>query len=583
MLNGKAQVITGSVTVTIRFRSIPVLVATCMLACPLARAQSDESVQGSNVKENAAAIYEQAKSKVKQVAQAQSDLASQNRRVKQGAASLYKRAETRVRQQRFDDAREIIDNALSRYPDSGVFVSGVLTEPYYPHYVLGLIHLEQGRFDDAINAFLEEERRGQIQYEPETYEVLTLRLARARQTDNQPPVLRSAQAEIVETVFEAGYEVADVRFHGVVVDPGGLASLTIDGREVKFLPDVDGFAFDEVLHLSPLRPAVPMIVSDVMGNTTRQQIDISIPPLDLGAAADQIHAVLVGIDRYSASDPECVAVKNSCNDQAAFSCYNLPDLNAAASDARRVKDFLTNRGVPEANIQLLLSDGENNDATFENVRTSLDNLKSLNGGTAIFYFAGHGVNSRRHKNLMLMSDTSNWECGDSGADETTPLEASSLGVDAVEVALMEASFDQRYVILDACRTPRLASTRSAVEPDTPDGFFSRGVNVIPDEIRANAVGNEPVVFYATFDRSVSIEWNQKKAGYFTWYLLQGLRQNLSLWDLKSYVQQRVQNKTYLDHGLTQKPHVALPDELENDYDLQKRTFLLGSGVGGEIL
>ena len=116
---------------------------------------------------------------------AQSGPIEQNRAVKQSAAALYKRAESRIRQQRYDDALKIIDDAISRYPESGVFVSGVLTEPYYPYYLLGLIHLEQGRFDDAINAFLEEERRGQIQYDAETYETMNLRLARARQTDKR--------------------------------------------------------------------------------------------------------------------------------------------------------------------------------------------------------------------------------------------------------------------------------------------------------------------------------------------------------------------------------------------------------------
>ncbi len=506
---------------------------------------------------------------------AQSHANAQNREIKQSAASLYKRAETRIRQQRFDDALEIIDDAISRYPESGVFVSGVLTEPYYPYYLRGMVHLEQGRFDDAINSFLEEERRGQIQHSAETYEAMTLRLARARQTDNQPPVMKSVQAEVVETLFEGGNEVADVRFYGVIVDPGGLASLTIEGREVKFRPTPDGFAFDEIVHLSPLPPAVPMIASDVMGNTSRQKINITLPPLDLGAAASDIHAVLVGIDRYDGGSSNCVSVENICGEQASFACYNLPDLNAAANDAQRFKDFLTRRGVPEGNIQLLLSTKLKNDATAENVLSAIDTLKTREGGTAIFYFAGHGVNSQRHKNLMLMSDTKNWECGDAGDDEVTPLEASSLGVDTVEIALMESNFDERYVILDACRTPRLASTRGTTEPDSPEGFTLRGVSVIPDEVKANATGTEPVVFYATFDRSVSIEWNQKKAGYFTWYLLQGLRQNLSLWDLKSYVQEHVQEKTYADHGLTQKPHVTLPDELENDYELQKQTFMLG--------
>ena len=508
---------------------------------------------------------------------AQSGPIEQNRAVKQSAAALYKRAESRIRQQRYDDALKIIDDAISRYPESGVFVSGVLTEPYYPYYLLGLIHLEQGRFDDAINAFLEEERRGQIQYDAETYDTMTLRLARARQTDNQPPVTRFARAELVETDFEGGDEVGDVRFQGVVVDPGGLASLTIAGREVKFRPTEEGFAFDEVLHLSPLPSAVPMTAADVMGNTARGRIDIALPPLDLGPDATNIHAVLVGIDRYAASRAGCTTVTNRCTNRKAFACYNLPDLNAAASDARRLNEFLTRRGVPEDNIQLLLSDATHDDATLADVREALDKLKTSGGGTAIFYFAGHGVDSRRHKNLLLTSDTVNWECSDAGEKDVTPLEASSLGVDSVEIALMQSGFSQRYVILDACRSPRLAGTRDATGPESARGFSSRGVSVIPDSVKANATGQEPVIFYATFDRSVSIEWNQKKAGYFTWYLIQGLRQDLSLWDLKAYVQQHVEDRTFADYGLMQKPHVTLPDELENDYELQKQTYILGHG------
>ena len=96
-----------------------------------------------------------------QISIAQANTIVQNRDVRQSAAALYKRAESRIKQQRFDDAREILDRATSKYPESGVFVSGVLTEPYYPHYLLGLINLELERYDDAINEFLIEERQGQ--------------------------------------------------------------------------------------------------------------------------------------------------------------------------------------------------------------------------------------------------------------------------------------------------------------------------------------------------------------------------------------------------------------------------------------
>ena len=582
----QAQIITGPVRAMMNNRSALTLAVICMFVCHLGLAQSAEDTQDRDLKQDAAELFDRAKSRVVELGQAQMTLADQNRAVKQGAAALYKRAETRVRQRRFDDAQEILGRAIARYPESGVFISGVLTEPYYPHYLLGLVHMELEQYDDAINQFLEEERQGQIQHDTDAYETLALRLARARQTDNQSPVIKVAESEVIETVFDAGQEAADVRFHGVIVDPGGVASLTIDAREINFRQSPDGYTFDETVYMSPLQSSVSMVVADVMGNRSEQQLAIELPALDLGAAAEDIYAVLVGVDRYASSDKSsgirCAEAKSSCRDQSTFSCYNLPDLKAAANDAQRFNDFLIQRGVPAENIQLLLSNDAGIDATSKNVRLAIDKLKGQKNGKAIFYFAGHGVNSRRHKNLMLLSDTDNWECGDAQTDEVTPLEATSLGVDTIEIALMEGGFDERYVILDACRTPRLASTRSVDTSEPTDGFSSRGINVIPDEIRANATGEEPVVFYATFDRSVSVEWNQKKAGYFTWYLLQGLRRNLSLWDLKSFVQEKVQHKTLADHGITQKPHVTLPDQLENDYDRQKRTFLLGSGDDGEI-
>ncbi len=511
--------------------------------------------------------------------EAQSNRSEDRKTVRQSAALAYKRAEGLIRRQKLEQARATIEKALEKHPDSGVFASGVLTEPYYPHYLLGVIHIELEDYDKAILEFEEEERQGQIQLDTALYETLTLQLAKAKQTDNQSPVIKLTGVEPVETRFDGEREIAEVRFSGVVVDDGGLASLTIHATEINFKQTDDGFRFDETLRLAPLVSDVRVVAVDVAGNRGEQAVAIDLPPLDLGPAAAGVHAILVGVDRYERHEGsragDCPQQANTCGDPSSFVCYNLANLSAAANDAQRFHDFLIRRGVPSGNIQLLLSREGQVDATRDNVLAALDNLRDRRGDKIIFFFAGHGVNSRRHKNLMLLSDTRGWECEDTPPEDATDLEASALGVDTVERALMRASFAERYVILDACRSPRLANTRAAGVASSPAGFSSRGVRVVPDAIARDVGGREPVLFYATFDKSVSVEWNKKQAGYFTWYLLQGLRRDLSLWELKSYVQDHVQQRTTEDHGVTQKPHVVLPEELENDYELQKKVSLLG--------
>ncbi len=510
---------------------------------------------------------------------ARSGRAEARQTVRQSAAAAYKRAEGLVRRQKLEQAQKLIEKTLLKHPDSGVFVSGVLTEPYYPHYLLGVIHIELAQYDQAILEFQAEEQQGQIQQNAELYETLTLQLAKARQTDNQAPVIKLARAELIETEFADDREVADVRFTGVVVDDGGVASLTIDGREVDFKQSDDGFRFDETLRLDPVVAEVQIVAADVAGNRSEQGATIDLPPLSLGSAAAGVHAILVGVDRYERHAGnragDCPQDANNCRDPSGFVCYNLANLSAAANDAQRFHDLLVRRGVPAENIQLLLSREGRVDATKEKVLAALERLRDRGGEKIIFFFAGHGVNSRRHKNLMLLSDTKGWECEDTSPDVDTDLEASALGVDTVELALMQAPFEERYIILDACRSSRMANTRSATVGSSPAGFSSRGVRVVRDDVAQDVSGREPVLFYATFDKSVSVEWSKMQAGYFTWYLLQGLRRDLSLWELKSYVQDRVQQRTTEDHGVTQKPHVVLPEELENDYELQKRVSLLG--------
>jgi hypothetical protein len=193
---------------------------------------------------------------------------------------------------------------------------------------------------------------------------------------------------------------------------------------------------------------------------------------------------------------------------------------------------------------------------------------------------------------MLLSDTRGWECGAPLGGESTAIEQTALGVTEVARALMQSPIKQRYIILDACRSPRLATKGTDSRQSSP-GFSlagTKGLGLVTVTEPADR-GFEPIVFYSTLEKKVSIEWNRNQSGYFTYFLLQGLRRDLPLDALKTYVQQNVKEQTMQDLcsadpagtscPYVQAPYLQLPDALENDYALQSRTFILGQRPQGE--
>ena len=396
-----------------------------------------------------------------------------------------------------------------------------------------------------------------------------------------------------ETVDANGSEIEQVRIrlNGSAIDLGsGISSMKVAGHEATLIPGDGTYEFAAEVTVPSSVAALDIVAIDAAGNTVELEHEVAIPPLHLGATADQIHAVLIGVNAYDQSyrsnDGNCASdLRAACDDGRSFACYNLPDLSFAANDAQRFGDLLRRRGVPEANIHLLTSDGSRMGATTANVREALAQLEQSDAATTIFYFSGHGVSSRRQENLMLMSDTLGYECSGT-EDQTTDLETSAIGVNEVAQAMMRSSAEERYIILDACRSPRLVTKGSgSVEPSA--GFSAAGIKGIGGLAPADpeTTGWEPIVFYSTLEKKVSIEWNKKSSGYFTYFLLQGLRRDLPLDELKRYVQGRVKEQTMEDLCSTgqvdcpylQAPYLQLPKALEQDYEMQSRIFILGGG------
>ena len=61
------------------------------------------------------------------------------REVKPAAARLYDDAARAVAREDWDAARRILEDAIASYPDSGSASSGMMTSPYYPYYLLGVV------------------------------------------------------------------------------------------------------------------------------------------------------------------------------------------------------------------------------------------------------------------------------------------------------------------------------------------------------------------------------------------------------------------------------------------------------------
>lgn len=513
-----------------------------------------------------------------------------------------------------DEARASVDRLTGDHPNSCVHLEGSFSDPYFAHYLQGKYYLRCGK-KERIERYAEKAR---TEFEKELGSGLILRngewkptldkdLAEARADDTQPPFLKIDSIETVETRFKTAddrdYEEAIVRVKGVAADEGGVKSVTINGQTIAFTPSSSKkgeyvFSGEVPIEVGKGRPSLTVVVRDQHDNELPETHEVEdLPGLDLGAGAESIDAIIVGVDFYDDSyrdaNGNCESrFRSDCANPDEFICHKLPRLTAAVADAEHMRDFLLKRGVPERNIHFLASRSATDmGATRPRVMAELKKLKEIRGEgrKIIFYFAGHGVLSKKESNLLLLSDTLPMECADAPADTSTKLEATALGVRQITALLNDTTFTERYVIVDACRTPRLGRDGLA-EGEVPGFDVSDGTRRIPGVVPPDDDDDRGVVvFYATREKRVSVEWSREGAGYFTYFLIQGLRRNLPLSRLWPYVQAHVREQSsrdlcpegasYKDCRYMQLPVMMLPKSIREDLALQDSTFVLGGPAG----
>lgn len=249
------------------------------------------------------------------------------------------------------------------------------------------------------------------------------------------------------------------------------------------------------------------------------------------------YALVVGVDNYADTQ--------------------ISTLGGASNDARALRDALVEHAGFPAEQVILLSSGEpaERQPTRGNILRRLSNLASEGAvpkdGLLLFFFAGHGM-ERGGQAFLLPSDAQ-------VSDDVTLLEQTAVNVLQVKDWVRRSGVKQVLMILDACRND--PAGRSGTDNPLTESY-TRGFNFD----RRNREVEAFVTLYATAIGKRAYEFKEKKQGYFTWALVEGLRGaaanekgEVTLDGLINHLQERVPKQVALDlgKGKVQRPFAVV--------------------------
>lgn len=241
----------------------------------------------------------------------------------------------------------------------------------------------------------------------------------------------------------------------------------------------------------------------------------------------------------------------------------ITPLVAAANDAKLLAGALVQyAGFPADQVVLLASDQPiERQPTRENILRRLSNLRAAipSDGLLLVSFAGHGI-EREGRAFLLPSNAQ-------VSGDISLLEDTAIGVDTIKERIRQTGVKQVMMVLDACRNDPTAGRADA--PNNLTEAYTRGFNfdVRNKEVSAFAT------LYATSVGSRAYENTEKKNGYFTLAIVDGLKGaaanskgEVTLDSLKQYVQDEVPKRVKLDLGVGKKqdPQIVLDGYKANE-------------------
>jgi tetratricopeptide (TPR) repeat protein len=246
-------------------------------------------------------------------------------------------------------------------------------------------------------------------------------------------------------------------------------------------------------------------------------------------------ALVIGVDKYI--DPQISPLKGSDN------------------DARQIADALIRfAGFPQDQVILLSTNQPiERQPTRVNILRRLSNLSTTvpKDGMLLVSFAGHGM-ERSGQAFLLPADAQI-------SDQISFLEETAISMSRVKSWIKETGVSQVVLLLDACRND------PGGRADAPNPMSNAYVNAFNFDVRNKEV-QAFATMYATGIGQRAYEYTEKKQGYFSWAVVEGLKGaaandkgEVTLSQLVKYVQDAVPKRIAVDLGSTkqQKPFAVI--------------------------
>ena len=238
---------------------------------------------------------------------------------------------------------------------------------------------------------------------------------------------------------------------------------------------------------------------------------------------EQTFAVIIANEKYTETD--------------------IQDVPYASNDGVIFKEYCRKTlGIPSANIKY------RENATLNQIRYELNWLKDIaeayNGDAkVIFYYAGHGIPDEKNSSSYLLPSDG------FGSDIN-----SAYSLDELYTQLGEMPAKQITVFMDACFS---GAKR--------DGDMLTSARSVAIKAKSGTPKGNMVVFSAAQGDETAHQYNKKKHGMFTYFLLKKLQEtkgNATLGELETYVKQNVQQYSIRENNRKQTPTMLVSPELK---------------------
>ena len=278
-----------------------------------------------------------------------------------------------------------------------------------------------------------------------------------------------------------------------------------------------------LIAIATLFLALVVVRSIAQTSDTARQLQ-QIQPVNTLPSKAKRWALVIGVDKYR--DPQISPLKGSDN------------------DARTLADALVRYAEFPADQVILMSTDqpEERQPTRVNILRRLSNLASVvpKDGLLVVSFAGHGM-ERNGQAFLLPTDAQI-------SDDVSFLEETAVSVARIKDRIRATGVGQVIVLLDACRND------PGGRADAPNQLTQGYVNAFNFNLRNREV-QAFATFYATAVGQRAYEYTERKQGYFTWAIVEGLKgaaanQNgeVTLAGLVSFVQATVPKRIGIDLG-----------------------------------